>query len=279
MYDLSIVLGARFYVREGEFGIFQKHVRDLPVLSLGHAGTAACQATIIPQLPRLARRSWFPAEPAPAGLFRARERLPPPSLDGLVLAARTDALSATLVAAVDDCPAASTREHAAHGLARAARRGSCADSQESCSCLARGPHRAGAARETFALADRYALLLAAAAVLGVWQQAAATTTPSSPTPAWAAAALHRLVRRLGQPPPDLPDGCEDRVHDEVLRRFERAAAATTCTTPRSPADRRPGRSRIPVRSPVTTDRLPIPAEEFAMPAPTTVPPPRHFRAG
>ncbi|MDJ0744622.1 MAG: acyl-CoA dehydrogenase family protein [Xenococcaceae cyanobacterium MO_167.B27] len=56
--DLSIILGARFYLREGEFGIFQKLLRDYPVVSFGHAGTAICQATIIPQLKFLARKGW-----------------------------------------------------------------------------------------------------------------------------------------------------------------------------------------------------------------------------
>ncbi|MGI3203474.1 acyl-CoA dehydrogenase family protein [Streptomyces sp. GLT-R25] len=52
--DLSVVLGARFYLREGEHAVFGKHLRDLPVLSLGHAGPTACLATLIPQLRRLA---------------------------------------------------------------------------------------------------------------------------------------------------------------------------------------------------------------------------------
>jgi alkylation response protein AidB-like acyl-CoA dehydrogenase len=58
LYDLSIVLGARFYLRDGEYGIFQKLLRDYPVVSFGHAGTTICQASVIPQLRFLARKSW-----------------------------------------------------------------------------------------------------------------------------------------------------------------------------------------------------------------------------
>jgi alkylation response protein AidB-like acyl-CoA dehydrogenase len=58
LYDLSIILGARFYIREGEYAIFQKLLRDFPVVSFGHAGTVICQASIIPQLPFLASKSW-----------------------------------------------------------------------------------------------------------------------------------------------------------------------------------------------------------------------------
>ncbi|MFF9908899.1 acyl-CoA dehydrogenase, partial [Streptomyces olivaceus] len=35
VHELSVLLGSSIYVRDGEFGIFQKHVRDLPVTSLG----------------------------------------------------------------------------------------------------------------------------------------------------------------------------------------------------------------------------------------------------
>ncbi|NUR31708.1 MAG: acyl-CoA dehydrogenase [Catenulispora sp.] len=219
MYDLSIVLGARFYVREGEFGIFQKHVRDLPVLSLGHAGSAACQATIIPQLSRLARRSWFRDEPAPATVFRPREDLPGIPFDRLTLASGRDGLSATLVAAVDLLPSGSPEERAAHGIALRfmdeLRR-----LQEQSLNLAPQDRTALASPAAFALADRYAVVLAAASVIGVWQQAQGDTDPFLADPAWLAAALHRLGRRLGLQLPDLPDSCEQRLHDEVLRRFD-----------------------------------------------------------
>ncbi len=230
MNALSVVLGARYYVREGEFGIFQKHIRDLPVLSLGHAGSAACQATIIPQLSRLARRSWFQSEPAEPRLFRPREELGPVPYDSLTLAARTDALSATLVAAVDQLPGGTPQERAAHNLALGLT-GELRRLQESSRSLTPQNRTALASPETFELADRYAVLLAAASVIGVWQQARHDEDPFLADAAWAAAALHRLARRLGQQPPDLPDGCESRVHEEVLRRFEEQRSYDLYDTP------------------------------------------------
>ncbi|MET8542861.1 acyl-CoA dehydrogenase [Kitasatospora sp. NPDC004799] len=219
MHDLSIVLGARFYLREGEFGIFQKHLRDLPVLSLGHAGSAACQATVIPQLARLARRAWFTGDAAPAALFETRTDLPGIPFDRLTLAAGRDGLAASLVAACDDLPDGTPEEHAVRALAlgmadelRRLQRDSLALAPQDRTALA-GP---GA----FALADRYAVFLAAAAVLGVWRAARADgTDPFLADPSWAAAALHRLARRLGHRPADLPAGCEETVHRELLRRF------------------------------------------------------------
>ncbi|MGW0085203.1 acyl-CoA dehydrogenase [Streptomyces sp. NPDC003393] len=230
MYDLSIVLGARFYTREGEFGIFQKHVRDLPVLSLGHAGSAACQATIIPQLSRLARRSWFKDDPAPASLFRPREDLPDVAFDRLTLASGRDGLSASLVAAVDRLPSSSPQERAAHGAALRLM-DELRQIQEQSLDLAPQDRTALASPATFALADRYAVLLAAASVIGVWQQAQGGQDDFLADPAWLAAALHRLGRRLGHTLPDLPAACETRLHDEVLRRFRDARSYDLYNTP------------------------------------------------
>ena len=75
------------------------------------------------------------------------------------------------------------------------------------------------------------MLLAAASVIGVWQQARHGEDPFLADASWAAAALHRLARRLGQQPPALPAGCEARVHEEVLRRFEEQRSYDLYDTP------------------------------------------------
>ncbi|GGV61870.1 acyl-CoA dehydrogenase [Streptomyces longisporoflavus] len=230
MHDLSIVLGARFYVREGEFGIFQKHIRDLPVLSLGHAGSAACQATIIPQLARLARRSWFAEDPAPGALFRLREDLPDIPFDKLTLASGRDALSATLVAAVEELPSSTPEERAVHGIALKMM-DELRQLQEASLALSPENRTALASPATFALADRYAVLLAAASAIGVWQQARFGDDTFLADPSWLAAVLHRLARRLGQQPPDLPAAVDARLHEEVLRRFESRRSFDLYNTP------------------------------------------------
>ncbi|MFE9095617.1 acyl-CoA dehydrogenase [Streptomyces sp. NPDC007264] len=231
MHELSIVLGARFYIRDGEHGIFQKHLRDLPVLSLGHAGSAACQATIIPQLSRLARRSWFSDEPAPEELFRPRGELPEIPFDRLALASGRDGLSATLVAAVDRLPGAAPEERSVQGLAL-----SLVDElrqvQEASRALAPEDRTALAGPAAFALADRYAHLLAAASAIGVWQQASRDGNDAFlADPAWLAAALHRLARRLGRRPAELPVSVDARMHEEVLRRFHARSSYDLYDTP------------------------------------------------
>lgn len=170
-YDLSIVLGANFYVRDGAYGAFQKHVRDLPMISLGHAGTAACQATIIPQLPRLARTAWFSGRPAPEGLFRVRDGLPPLDPARLVLVAGSDALAGSLEGAADavaEGARAGEYTEALTALAQALEdelrslRSECADMPPRDRTVLASP-------KAYALADRYTLLLAGAACLGVWR--------------------------------------------------------------------------------------------------------------
>jgi alkylation response protein AidB-like acyl-CoA dehydrogenase len=54
--ELSVVLGARHYVRDGEYGLFQKLLRDYPVIALGHASDVICANTILPQLNSLLQK-------------------------------------------------------------------------------------------------------------------------------------------------------------------------------------------------------------------------------
>ncbi|MGH1553849.1 hypothetical protein ACRAWF_23310 [Streptomyces sp. L7] len=81
---------------EGAYGTFRKHLRDLAGMPPGHAGAAASLASLLPQLPSLARHSWSGAGPAPDALFHLRGPLPPWDPGALALAARHDPLTAAL---------------------------------------------------------------------------------------------------------------------------------------------------------------------------------------
>ncbi|GGO89041.1 acyl-CoA dehydrogenase [Wenjunlia tyrosinilytica] len=236
-YDLSTVLGESFYVRSGEFGVFQKHVRDLPVTSLGHAGTAACQATIIPQLPRLARRAWFRDQAVPAALFRPRQSLEPLDYDRLALASGSDSLAASLI---ESAHVLRIRPGLGHGGKQLSE---LADAfvaelrrlREECSRLDPKDRSALASPYSYALADRYALVLAAAACLGVWLHHTAPSPgaahPFIGEPVWVTAALHRLGKRLGLPVPRRPPDVEERVVEEVLARYWDARSFDLYDTP------------------------------------------------
>ncbi|HKT00670.1 MAG TPA: acyl-CoA dehydrogenase, partial [Rugosimonospora sp.] len=96
-YALSVLFGARSYLRGGPGGVFQKNARDAQLVTFGHANGTVCRATIIPQLHRLARHGWAGGEEAPAALFRLDEDLPPLDFAALALASRgRDSLIGTL---------------------------------------------------------------------------------------------------------------------------------------------------------------------------------------
>jgi alkylation response protein AidB-like acyl-CoA dehydrogenase len=236
VYDLSIVLGSAVYARTGPYAAFAKHVRDLPVISLGHAGTAACQATLIPRLPALARRAWLApgAEEAPGLLFRPDG--PQPALDFPATRPATaarDPLAAVAAAAADAVPGGGPEEHAVTLLARGFT-AELAELRANCAHLdALADPAAGA------LADRYTHLLAAAAVLGVWRDQRRTAPHAFlADPAWATLALTRLSTRLGglpgPPLPPLPPTTEPRIADEVLHRYRESHSYDLYDTPLSP---------------------------------------------
>ncbi|WP_189134281.1 acyl-CoA dehydrogenase family protein [Wenjunlia tyrosinilytica] len=225
VYDLSIILGSALYDKDGPYGIFQKHVRDLPVITLGHAGTAACQATIIPQMPLLARAAWFQGAPAPGELFEADGRLPPLNLEQLRPHAGHDPVAASLVAAVEDDPErGDDGEDVIHRLAQGflaelrSLRDLCLELRTTDPAWLAGP-------ETSALADRYVHVLAAASVVGVWRQERRVRPGGFlADPAWAVTALSRTAGRLGGLPgltelPEPPAHFEDLMVSEVLSRF------------------------------------------------------------
>ncbi|MFJ6939950.1 acyl-CoA dehydrogenase family protein [Streptomyces sp. NPDC101132] len=212
--ELATVLGGRGYDRGPLYGGFQKLVRDLPVAGLGHAGTAVCQAVIVPQLPALARSAWFRTQEPPAELFRPGAPLPPFDHRRLAHSGTDDLLTATLVGVAGRLEGR-TGQGPLAALAELAR----AFVAELRVLRARCAAISGDFEpQACALADRYALVLSAAAVLGVWEGQAGAGDPFLGEPAWAVLALSRIGRRLGIPVADLPDGVVEEVLGEALDR-------------------------------------------------------------
>jgi alkylation response protein AidB-like acyl-CoA dehydrogenase len=228
MDEMAAVLGEESFTEDGAYGMFQKQRRDLPVTSLGHAGSAGRQVSILPQLPYFARYAWFADPQPPAGLFRPHEALPPLDLSQPVLLGDGDPLAATLVALTDrlesaDAPGpGGAAGHALRFLARCLT-SELADLKKAFEAVPLGDRAALASPHSFGLADRYTLVLAAAACLGVWreQQAAPAGRVDAflADPSWITAVLYRLARRLGLPLPDRPGACERRVLDETVARL------------------------------------------------------------
>lgn len=224
--------------RDGdEFGrTFRLHLRDLSELPPGRTGEAASLASVVPQLTTLAARVW-PQETGlestpPAGLFRAGAALPAPVPGQLTPAAPTDTLAALLLAAAGRAPFQPGGDGAGSDPIRRLGRTVCVLAGEflvlrkECMELAgRGPGSLASPR-AFALAERYLLLQAAAACIGLWEEYRADEDGSGflADPAWLEGALVRIAVRLGLSG-ELPSGPAE--HDgcpvvlvELARRLE-----------------------------------------------------------
>ncbi|MEV5567857.1 acyl-CoA dehydrogenase, partial [Streptomyces sp. NPDC052196] len=229
MDEMAAVLGEESFVVSGSYGMFLKQLRDLPVTSLGHAGSAGRQVSILPQLPHFARHAWFRGRPAPAGLFRLSQDLPPLDLQRLALLGDGDPLAATLVASAEGLQSADGRTpgHGDRALLRTltdAFTHELRELRQAFRSVPRDDRAALSSPHHFGLADRYTMVLAAAACLGVWREQLGdpgATDPFLADPAWPVAVLFRLGRRLGLPLPHRPVSCEQRVLAELLDRSHR----------------------------------------------------------
>jgi alkylation response protein AidB-like acyl-CoA dehydrogenase len=220
MYRLSLVLGAHFYVRDGRYAIFGKHLRDLPAHTFGHAGRAACQLTMLPQLLMLGRRSWLTGEPAPAALFQLAEALPPLRYDQLALTSSADPLAASLCAGLDAVADPAVRAACAPFVA------ALQELKVQVSALAPRDVGPAASPAAFALTARYAAVLAASACLNVWRHSGGGFLAD---PAWLLAALRRLAARIGQPVTD--PVVDQALHAELGARFAQSRSFDLAAQP------------------------------------------------
>ena len=86
MDDLSVLFGSTFYARVPPYDVFEKFLRDLAVVPIGHDGSTACLLTILPNLPAWLRRSRRTAATDPA-LFRLGDDLDELAFDRFTLGA------------------------------------------------------------------------------------------------------------------------------------------------------------------------------------------------
>jgi alkylation response protein AidB-like acyl-CoA dehydrogenase len=229
--ELATVLGARGYDRGPLNGSFQKLARDLPVAGLGHSGTAVCQAVLVPQLPVLARTTWFRSPEPPAELFLPGAPLPPFDARRLTHSGTDDLLTATLVAAAGRLEGSRSHGPLHAALAELAQIfvGELRLLRTRCAALSPAGGTAFDP-QACALVDRYALVLAAAACLGVWEGRAGTDSFLQ-DPAWAVLALGRIARRLGAAVPEVPAEAERAVLAQVLERCRTGRSLDLYATP------------------------------------------------
>ncbi|MFI6944545.1 acyl-CoA dehydrogenase [Streptomyces sp. NPDC050422] len=214
-----------------------KFLRDMAAAGLGAVGAATCQAVLVPQLPRLAARSWFTAVEPPRELFVAEQGLRLPSLDlgSLAVAGGDDILAAALVHGARRLldrdgygpygPALRALVTAFVGeLGRLRRR---------LGVLSPRGRPAAPGPAILSLSERYVLVAAAGAAVSTWQWRGGSGS------AWLVVALRGLARRLGLPDlPELPPGAAGEVLEDAIARWRggraydlRAGALPSLTAP------------------------------------------------
>ncbi|MZD07802.1 acyl-CoA dehydrogenase [Streptomyces sp. SID5785] len=228
VYDLSVVLGSESYATAGSYGMFQKTARDLPMIGLGSAGTVASRSAVVEHLLRLPTLTGAPDGPdgpdGTAALFRPHhDDLPPVRPDELTRPARRDTLLDSLTTTVASARSARGEFGGALGEAADALARELRLLHEDGERLAARPPGTALSPRVYALADRYALIVAGAACLGVWHHAAGDPDAGLlADPAWAAMALARVVGRLDRTAVHPPEEGTDHLLSEVLDRFDDA---------------------------------------------------------
>ncbi|AUG75665.1 acyl-CoA dehydrogenase [Kitasatospora sp. MMS16-BH015] len=191
LQDLSAVLGAESFCTWGPYGMFGKAQRDLRLVHSTYPGTPCCLATILPQLAPVAQA---PAPEVPAELFRLGAALEPLVYERLALAADGDPIGGELLSAAEEFGAEEETAAGPLGQVTAALAEEYQDFRRECRETAEGEQAA------FALGERFALLQAAAACLGVWRHRARGGEDTFlAEPAWLLLALTRLLARLERP--------------------------------------------------------------------------------
>jgi alkylation response protein AidB-like acyl-CoA dehydrogenase len=212
--ELSVVLGARHYLRQGHVhGIFQKLVRDAALVSLFDGSTVVNLSALALQIPRLAARRQaggpvvdLQVAERRRALFGFMEPLPAlaPARLSLVSRGRDDVLEALPLAAEEllALGASSAEQEQTHrvlarlvtGLASALR-----DESRLLHELERGGAGGADSPEMFALAGRHAALFAGATCLHLWLANRDAGDAFLAKGAWLVVALARLLERAGCP--------------------------------------------------------------------------------
>ncbi|PZT77069.1 MULTISPECIES: acyl-CoA dehydrogenase [unclassified Streptomyces] len=217
MDRLSRLLGAHFYVRDGEHALFQKHLRDLAPVGFGHTGRAACLAAALPLLTVLSRnvrrsgtRHRVDGD-GDADLFDLHAPLPPLDFGRLTLrAGQHESLAGALRAGADGTGASGRAHRAAVALLDR--------THEGLAHLGARDVGPGGGAGPADLAKAYGVCLAAGACAGVARHARqGTADPFLSDPAWLTGVM---TRAFGSAAPSLDPAVADRFFEELTNRWE-----------------------------------------------------------
>lgn len=216
--DLAALMGPQSLREDGPDPLFARHARTLGAVASPGAGSFIGRAAVLPQLPRLARQAWFNGPPAPDTLFDPAGDLPPFAPERVTLRAERDGLSALLGGPRDPFGRTGAEPGSPPAGLRALFRAELRSVQAHFAAVPEDHRGLPGDPRSLALADRYLLVLTAAACLGCYE-AVRSRGGFWADPAWITGILRRLARRLDLPVDDASPAETGRVHDEVMRRF------------------------------------------------------------
>lgn len=216
MHRLGAVLGAYSYLREGDCAIFPKLLRDMRPAAFAHIARPLCQASLLPQLPALARRSWRSGLAAPTDLFAIDRELPPVPYERLTVSAMgRERLSPSLGAGLDRMAGgADVAERQVRRLAESYLR-QLHELAGVCASLPAAEQAVTASAAAYDRVSRYVAVLVASSCFGVWLHHRGSPDRFLGDPAWLTAAL----ARLDTPPRRPPEAVQQRLFAELLGRY------------------------------------------------------------
>lgn len=217
--DLSSVLGSRYYLREGHWsGMFQKLVRDVPVIRVAHYGGVVSHSHLAAQLPSLFARPAGELEENLRPIFELHAA--PPPFDGakLEVFARKDEmlhahrLTEHLLPALDLDPEVRAELLPLERMIA-----------EETDAIARHftslPRGAAQSPELFDATKRYCTLRACSAAILFFAFNRPALDPFFARGDWLIALLDRQMRLLRPTFTPMPARSRAAVADEVLRRY------------------------------------------------------------
>jgi alkylation response protein AidB-like acyl-CoA dehydrogenase len=218
MNGLAAVLGAHSYLRDGDMALFQKLLRDLQPVGFGHASRMSCLITILPQLPLIARRS-VQSSDAPEALFALESEPGDLPFEALSISCAGHDSLAPALRRFADAGAGNPGEREIAAWARILTK-ELEDLGQRCTALRPADLTPDAPPESFALASRYAVLLAASACIGIWRAQRGGDDAFLAKPAWLLAVLHRIGVLLGHEVMPLSESLCHAMFAELVQRYE-----------------------------------------------------------
>lgn len=212
--DLAALLGPQSLRFDGSDPLFAQHTRQLADLA---TGAFMARATVLPQLPFLARNAWLDGRRAPGALFDPAGDLPAFAPDLVTLLSSSDGVSGLL--SDEDFPDRIGSDHADLVRLVTVLRAELDGVRRHFAAIQHGDRSLVTDPRSLAMADRYMLVLTAAACLGCYEQLRPRGHGFLSEPAWITGVLTRIVHRLGDRSGALSAEFARRVQEEATSRL------------------------------------------------------------